>query len=309
MRSLAKSEKIENTQLLNDTYLFEKASSTVLNKEYADIIQSMKKSKVKVEKSHGIKGFFENVFGISLSSREKEKEYEEAQLNEIKIDSYKDAIEGIIYPTRLFTIKEKEKRRRVEVVNYLRRYSVYSIVLMFFIFAFIGWTWEVMLHLISDGVFVNRGVLHGPWLPIYGSGGVLIIILLFKFRKNPACLFTLTVVLCGLVEYFTSYYLEVAHNRQKWWDYSGYFLNLNGRICAEGLLVFGLGGLAIVYIVAPLIDDYLKKINSKLLISLSIVLICLFAIDQVYSKKFPNTGKGITDYAINYQKNKYIESI
>ena len=57
------------------------------------------------------------------------------------------------------------------------------------------------------------------------------------------------VVLCGVVEYFTSYYLEVTQGK-KWWDYSGYFLNLNGRICAEGLLVFGVGGMAIVYALA-----------------------------------------------------------
>lgn len=69
-----------------------------------------------------------------------------------------------------------------------------------------GWVWEVSLHLITDGVFVNRGVLHGPWLPIYGTGGVMILAVLNKFREKPLVEFLLTIVLCGCVEYFTSWF-------------------------------------------------------------------------------------------------------
>ena len=65
-------------------------------------------------------------------------------------------------------------------------------------------------------------------------------------------------VVCGVVEYFTAYYLKTVYDR-RWWDYAGYFLNLHGRICAEGLLVFGLGGMAVVYGVAPLFDNLLHK--------------------------------------------------
>ena len=62
------------------------------------------------------------------------------------------------------------------------------------------------------------------------------------------------IALCGCVEYFTSVYLEYVHDGTRWWDYTGYFLNLHGRICAEGLLVFGIGGMAIVYVLAPFLD-------------------------------------------------------
>lgn len=132
---------------------------------------------------------------------------------------------------------------------------------------------------------------------IYGTGGVLILVVLNKFRENPVVEFIAAVILCGCVEYYTSYYLEMAHNGQKWWDYSGYFLNLNGRICAEGLLVFGLGGMAIVYLLAPMLDNYFRKIKLSILVPLCVALLCIFCVDQVYSGKHPNTGKGITDYA------------
>ena len=147
--------------------------------------------------------------------------------------------------------------------------------------------------MVEDGVFVNRGVLHGPWLPIYGVGSLLVLILLKRFREKPVVQFTLTVVVCGIVEYGTAWVLETKYG-QKWWDYSGYFMNIDGRICAEGLLVFGLGGLAIVYLIAPLLDNLLKKVNRKALLLAAIMLISLFSFDQIYSVKHPNTGAGIS---------------
>lgn len=108
--------------------------------------------------------------------------------------------------------------------------------------------------------------------------------------------FTGAVILAGIVEYFTSWYLEIIHNGQKWWDYSGYFLNLHGRICAEGLLVFGLGGLAIVYFAAPFLDNLFSKLSHYIKIPLCVMLLLILAGDQIYSGKHPNTGKGITDY-------------
>ena len=185
---------------------------------------------------------------------------------------------------------------RVANINYMRLYSPVSLVLIFFSFCIVGWLWEVSLHLIADGVFVKRGMLHGPWLPIYGAGVVLILLAVNKLRKKPLLEFIGAVVLCGLVEYFTSYFVEITHDGTQWWNYSGYFLNLNGRICAEGLLVFGMGGCAAVYFGAPLLDNLFKRINRKIAVPLCIVLLVVFGIDAVYSMQNPNTGKGITDY-------------
>ena len=172
-----------------------------------------------------------------------------------------------------------------------------TLVLLFFLFSIIGWCWEVVLHLLSEGTFVNRGVLHGPWLPIYGTGGVLVLLTLYKLRDKPWLEFWATVAVCGVVEYFTAYYLETVYDR-RWWDYAGYFLNLHGRICAEGLLVFGLGGMAVVYGVAPLFDNLLHKVRRSVLIGLCAALIALFCVDQAYSHFHPNEGEGITDEVV-----------
>mgnify|MGYP002626561371 CR=1 FL=1 len=118
----------------------------------------------------------------------------------------------------------------------------------------VGWIWEVLLHLITHGTFVNRGTMFGPWLPIYGYGGVALLILLKDIRKRQDIYFILSMIIAGVIEFTTSWYLEVF-NHLRWWDYRGYFLNINGRICFEGLLVFGLGSLAITYFFAPLLNN------------------------------------------------------
>ena len=304
LRALAKKTNIENAELLNDTYLYEKADEALLKDTYKDIVELMEEKEEPIKKKKGIKGVLENIFGINVSSDEENKRYEEIEKKQVITTVYNAAISKRIYPTRLSPIPEKEKRKHIENVNYLRRYSISSLILLFFIFSFVGWIWEVILHLINLGEFINRGVLHGPWLPIYGAGGVVILVLLYRFRKNPILQFFVTTLVCGVIEYFTAYYLELTHNGQKWWDYTGYFLNLHGRICAEGLLIFGLGGLAIVYILAPLIDNHLKKIKPKVLVVCCTILVSLFTIDQIYSSKHPNEGKGITDYSITMNVEK-----
>lgn len=104
-------------------------------------------------------------------------------------------------------------------------------------------------------------------------------------------------MLCGFVEYYTAWYMELTNGGTKWWDYTGYFLNIHGRICAEGLLVFGLGGLAIVYLLAPFLDNMFRGIPKHIAIIISAILLTAFTADVIYSKISPNVGDGITDYA------------
>lgn len=295
LREEAVKNNIPGVEKLNDKYLFEKAPQNIIVKTYEDVIDYINEPMPKPEHQKGIRSFLEKWFGIMLTGSKNDLEREKINSRQVNIEKLKDISEQKIYPDRLSPQKNLKKRINLAAPEYLRYYSIPSLILMFFIFSFIGWCWEVSLHLVKDGVFVNRGVMHGPWLPIYGAGGILILVVINRMRKNALLEFFSAVVLCGIVEYFTSWYLEM-HYGQKWWDYSGYFLNLNGRICAEGLLTFGLGGMAIVYGLAPAIDNLIRKIKLKVLIPICIALMCIYTGDQVYSSVHPNEGKGITDY-------------
>ena len=106
-----------------------------------------------------------------------------------------------------------------------------SYLLLFFTASFLGWCMEVICKLIQFGRFINRGFLIGPWCPIYGFGTVLITLLLSKFTDDPLAVFALAMLLCGTLEYLTSYIMEKAFHA-RWWDYSAKKFNLNGRVCA-----------------------------------------------------------------------------
>lgn len=177
--------------------------------------------------------------------------------------------------------------------DYDRRYSIQSYVLLFFSFAFAGWLWEVCIELFGKGIFVNRGVLSGPWLPIYGTGALLVVLFLRRWAAKPWLVFLLVMVLAGGVEYFASWALESLYH-QRWWEYTDYFLNINGRVCLEGLLVFGLGGCLALYLVAPMLDNLYKLLPPKPKNILCIALVVLFAADIAFSYFSPNTGAEIT---------------
>ncbi len=296
LRQLAKQNGASYADLMNDVYLSQKPDYKTVESAYEDVIDIMTDEiDVRDLRHDGLRGFVENVLGIIWKYDKDEDLYNTAIEQEEKIREYHQILDLKQYPDRLYTIPENVHDPRLKHLHYMRHYSLWSILLLFFIFCTIGWIWEVMLHIVEDGSFVNRGFLQGPWLPIYGFGGILILTMLFRYRNRPFLHAMLTVLLCGTVEYFTHWFLELTKGVH-WWDYSGYFINLHGRICAEGLLVFMLGGMFIAYVGAPLIDDRLKKVKKQILIPISLILLVLFTVDSVYSFIHPNTGKGITDY-------------
>ena len=295
LRAEAIEKGIPGAELLYDNYLYEKAESYVIAAKYPDVIKVMEQPEDMAEKLTGWRGFLARNFGILLLRREQERAYERHQADYVRVHSMIDDVQREAYPVRLYPVPEEERRKLVQSLNYMRHYSLWSLIVIFLSMSMFGWLWEVGMHLVSYGEFVNRGALHGPWLPIYGTGAVLILTVLNRFRKNPALEFGATIVLCGFLEYMTSLVMEIVTGGTKWWDYSGYFLNLNGRICAEGLLVFGIGGLAIVYIIAPVIDDLTGRLNERKVMTVCTVLLVLFLADAVYSQIHPNTGEGVTD--------------
>lgn len=197
------------------------------------------------------------------------------------------------YPIPLFTIPEQQGRRWINA-DFHVRYTMVNLILLFFIFSLIGWVWECGLEIVLHGAFANRGTLYGPWLPIYGTGGVSILLLLRRFFERPVLTFFLTVLTCGIVEYFAAWGLE-AFMHLKYWDYSGYFFNIQGRVCLEGLLVFGVAGTASAYFISPLLNNALNKLPDAVRRALCGLLVAVFCADMAWSAGHPHTGRGITE--------------
>ncbi len=155
-------------------------------------------------------------------------------------------------------------------------------VLLFFCYSILGWIMEVSCKLISDRKFINRGFLIGPWCPIYGWGGLLITLLLNKYINDPFTLFIMAILVCSILEYSTSYILEKLFNA-RWWDYNHYRFNINGRICLETMIPFGLLGLFIMYVSNPFLINIFNNIPNIILYIVSIILSVLFLLDNIVS--------------------------
>lgn len=124
--------------------------------------------------------------------------------------------------------------------------------IMFLLFAFAGWSCEEVYCSIGQRKLVKRGMLYGPICPIYGFGGVIIIYFLYPWRDTWVRLFFASMALTSVLEYFVSWLLEKLFHA-KWWDYSTYPFNLNGRICLLNSVMFGVLGVGQWHFLEPLV--------------------------------------------------------
>mgnify|MGYP004623521913 FL=1 len=161
----------------------------------------------------------------------------------------------------------------------MREFKIYF--LLFMTYSFIGWIIEIIDRFKVNKRIVNRGFLIGPYVPIYGCCAILMILLL-RSVKSPITMFAYCILIASTGEYLTSYIMEkVFHAR--WWDYSDYKYNLNGRICLINCLGFGILG----FILIKYLNNFLYNIYSNLnMTTLNIIfytLITIFTIDLIVS--------------------------
>ena len=162
------------------------------------------------------------------------------------------------------------------------RAIVENYVLLFFVTAMLGWAMEVVCKLIQFHRFINRGFLIGPYCPIYGFGSVLITLLLSRYAESPVVVFLMGMFICGTLEYLTSYLMEKLFHA-RWWDYSQKRFNLNGRVCANTLIPFGLLGLGIIYGVKPFLFGLFAMIPQTTMDILCGALTAIILTDTVIS--------------------------
>ena len=161
-------------------------------------------------------------------------------------------------------------------------YKICYIFLLFIIYSFLGWIVEVIANLIENKKFINRGFLIGPYCPIYGVGLLIIINFLKSYVDSYIIVFVMSMFICMTLEYLTSYVMEKLFNA-RWWDYSDKKFNINGRVCLETTIPFGLGGMAIMYIVNPFLDKILNLFSNNVLIIISSILFLIFLTDLIIS--------------------------
>ena len=155
--------------------------------------------------------------------------------------------------------------------------NLLKIYLLFWFFSILGWLLEVIVCSIADKRLVNRGFLIGPYCPIYGFGS-LIMLLISPYKEHLVVCFILSLFLCSILEYITSYLMEKIF-KIRWWDYSHDAFNINGRVCLRNAIAFGALGVIFTRFLNPWYFSIIDKLSYRSLITISIIVLILTIID------------------------------
>ena len=294
LRTAAKEAGVPGTERLDDRVLFAPPEAEELSGLYADIAQEEAYIRDHQVTLTGLRRVLVQWLGIWVGSADSKAAYQDVHSRELRIRDEREAAAGLAYPDRLNPLHVDTGKDYSVQISWARCYTLWSGILLFLAFSFAGWLWEVSLFLVQDHELYNRGLLHGPWLPIYGLGGLLIVLLLTRFREKPAAEFTAAILLAGVVEYSIARYLELGPLHSRYWDYHNMLANLDGRICVLSLATFGLMGMLVVYLVAPWLDQHFSKLPGKTAMVLAAALLAVFFTDLIYSNfVHPNGGSGV----------------
>ena len=155
-------------------------------------------------------------------------------------------------------------------------------VLFFFIYSFIGWVWESCYVSVRKHRWVNRGFMHGPMLPLYGSGALVVLVSTISVRENMALVFLLGMLAATVLEYFTGAAMErLFHVR--YWDYSNQKLNLHGYICVTSSLCWGFFSVLLVRVVHVPVETAVLRIPLTVSEGAALVLSVAAAVDLTQS--------------------------
>ena len=166
-----------------------------------------------------------------------------------------------------------------------QKIGVFSILLL--VSGLFGWIYEFIFYYFNSGMktWYMRGGNFLPWINIYAIGAFLIIIFCTKLKKKPWLVFLLSIVITGLLEYFSGLVIYKLIGA-RYWDYNTEILNfgnIGGFVCLRSVLFFGLSSLVLMYVFNPLAIYLSTKINKKVLLIISIFIISVIFIDQIYN--------------------------
>jgi uncharacterized membrane protein len=148
-----------------------------------------------------------------------------------------------------------------------------DLYLWFLLYSVVGWVYESLLFTVYCRRPVNRGFLTGPFLPLYGSGGVMVVALFYGRIEHPAAIFFLSLVLTTALEYLTAVVMENLF-QAKWWDYSKFPLNYKGRISVISSLVFAAMALLTLRYVHPHVErltSLIPPLHKHLILALATI--------------------------------------
>ena len=174
-----------------------------------------------------------------------------------------------------------------EYINKENKFDIGIISLIIVISGIFGFIYEFIFYYFNGGMkeFYWCGGNFLPWINIYAIGALLIVFLSYKHRRKPLRVLLLSIISTGLLELFSGYVIYEFFNK-RFWDYNTEILNfgnIGGYICLRSVLFFGVSGLILIYLILPLCFKIKEKLNKKAFLIISISLVSIFLIDEIYN--------------------------
>ena len=171
------------------------------------------------------------------------------------------------------------------------------------IYSIIGWVYESTICSISQRKLINRGFLNGPYCPIYGTGAVLVLLVLGRIQ-NPVLLFFAGAVLTCSLEYLTSWLMEKLFHA-RWWDYSKRKFNIGGRACLIGAVVFGAFSVVLILVLHPWVKSLTDRLTDTALTWICAILLVGIVSDLIVTVKgLLGTHAVFAEYAVLLQQKR-----
>lgn len=161
-------------------------------------------------------------------------------------------------------------------------YSTSQWFLLFYIYCFLGWVWESLYVSVKSREWVNRGFMHGPFLPIYGSGAIVILLSTIGVRENLWLIYLFGMISSTILEYFTGAAMEKLFH-VRYWDYTRHRFNLKGHVCLMVSLAWGAFSILLVKVLHPPIENLLLSIPMTAVDITAFALTIYTAVDMTIS--------------------------
>lgn len=162
-----------------------------------------------------------------------------------------------------------------------KRINFHQIIWYFLLFSIAGLLIETVFCYVTTGVIESRkGLVWGPFCPVYGIGATILILLLDRYKDSYIKLFVYGSILGNIIEYILSYLLEAVYGT-RFWDYAFIQSNLNGRICIKYSLFWGALAIILIKVIKPWVDRVINKIPTSKRILINSVILILFIVDAL----------------------------
>ena len=140
-------------------------------------------------------------------------------------------------------------------------YTLIQWLLFFYIYCFLGWCFESTYVSLKKRKFVNRGFMKGPFLPIYGSGAIVVLFVTIPLRGTNILVFLGGALAATILELVTGICMEALF-KVRYWDYSNQKFNFMGHICLSSTIAWGFLSIAMVNVLHKPIDHFVMSLNN-----------------------------------------------